>query len=104
MAADLFDELADKLKGEVSTVEQLQQLPLLERVIKESMRVLPPVPWNKRVTSTTELGGYTLPAGTEVFVSQRSLIPIACKKSLLLRLNTIPLVLERVPVLARRLR
>ncbi|AFZ31725.1 Unspecific monooxygenase [Gloeocapsa sp. PCC 7428] len=70
VAADLYDELAGKLKGEAPTVEQLQQLPLLERVIKESMRILPPVPWNGRVTSTTtELGGYTLPAGTEVFVS-----------------------------------
>lgn len=70
VAADLFDELEGKLKGEAPTVEQLQQLPLLERVIKESMRLLPPVPWNGRVTSrTTELGSYTLPAGTEVFVS-----------------------------------
>ncbi|MEO0374593.1 MAG: cytochrome P450, partial [Cyanobacteria bacterium P01_A01_bin.17] len=52
------------------TVEQLSQLPLLERVIKESMRVIAAVPWNGRVTSQeTELGGYTLPKGTEVFVS-----------------------------------
>ncbi len=70
VAADLLDELQSVLQGEAPTVEQLQQLPLLERVIKESMRVLPPVPWNGRVTSQpTELGGYTLPAGTEVFVS-----------------------------------
>ncbi|HEY9601796.1 MAG TPA: cytochrome P450 [Allocoleopsis sp.] len=70
IAADLLDELDSVLQGEASTVEQLQQLPLLERVIKESMRVLSPVPWNGRVTSQpTELGGYTLPAGTEVFVS-----------------------------------
>jgi cytochrome P450 len=70
IAADLLDELQSVLKGEAPTVEQLQQLPLLERVIKESMRVLSPVPWNGRVTSQpTELGGYALPAGTEVFVS-----------------------------------
>lgn len=68
--ADLLDELESVLQGEAPTVEQLQQLPLLERVIKESMRVLPPVPWNGRVTSQpTELGGYALPEGTEVFVS-----------------------------------
>ena len=70
VAADLLDELQSVLKGDAPTVEQLQQLPLLERVIKESMRVLPPVPWNGRVTSqATELGGYELPQGTEVFVS-----------------------------------
>ena len=70
IAQDLFDELQSVLKGEAPTVEQLQQLPLLERVIKESMRIFPPVPWNARVTSQdTELGGYELPKGTEVFVS-----------------------------------
>ncbi|NET31509.1 MAG: cytochrome P450 [Cyanothece sp. SIO1E1] len=70
IAADLLDELQSVLQGEAPTVAQLAQLPLLERVIKESMRILSPVPWNGRVTSqATELGGYALPAGTEVFVS-----------------------------------
>ncbi|MGB3760267.1 MAG: cytochrome P450 [Rivularia sp. (in: cyanobacteria)] len=69
-AQDVVDELQSVLNGEAPTVEQLQKLPLLERVIKESMRVLTPVPWNARVTSqATELGGYELPKGTEVFVS-----------------------------------
>ncbi len=70
VAADLVDELQGVLQGEAPTIEQLPQLPLLEWVIKESMRILSPVPWNGRVTSQeTELAGYTLPAGTEVFVS-----------------------------------
>jgi len=70
VAADLLDELQNALQGEAPTVEHLPQLPLLERVIKESMRVLSPVPWNGRVTAQpTELGGYALPQGTEVFVS-----------------------------------
>ncbi|MCG6135812.1 MAG: cytochrome P450 [Nostoc sp. LLA-1] len=70
VAADLLDELETVLQGQPPTVENLQQLPLLERVIKESMRILPPVPWNARVTSQpTSLGGYDLPQGTEVFVS-----------------------------------
>lgn len=69
-AQNVVDELQSVLKGEAPTIEQLQKLPLLERVIKESMRVLTPVPWNGRVTSqATELGGYELPKGTEVFVS-----------------------------------
>lgn len=69
-AQDVLDELQSVLQGEPPTIEQLQKLPLLERVIKESMRILTPVPWNARVTSqSTELGGYKLPKGTEVFVS-----------------------------------
>ncbi|MBD2259352.1 cytochrome P450 [Pseudanabaena sp. FACHB-2040] len=68
--ADLLDELDAVLHGEPPTIEQLSQLPLLENVIKESMRILPPVPWNGRVTAKpTELGGYELPTGTEVLVS-----------------------------------
>ncbi|ERT07386.1 cytochrome P450 family protein [Lyngbya aestuarii BL J] len=67
---DLLDELDSTLHGDSPSVKQLQQLPLLERVIKESLRVITSVPWNGRVTSqTTELGGYLLPKGTEVFVS-----------------------------------
>ncbi|MGF1492711.1 MAG: cytochrome P450 [Microcoleaceae cyanobacterium] len=68
--ADLLDELESVLQGNPPTMEQLTQLPFLERVIKESMRVLAPVPWNGRVTSQpTQLGGYDLPQGTEVFIS-----------------------------------
>jgi len=67
---DVLDELDAVLQGSPPWLEQLQQLPLLERVIKESMRILSPVPWNGRVTSkVTELNGYELPAGTEVLVS-----------------------------------
>ena len=70
VAADLLDEVEGVLHGDPPTVEQLQRLPLLDRVVKESMRVLPSAPWNWRVLSQpTEFGGYTLPAGTEIFVS-----------------------------------
>ena len=68
--ADVLDELDSVLHGDAPSLDQIQQLPLLERVIKESMRILPPVPWNGRVTvKDTELGGYALPADTEVLVS-----------------------------------
>ena len=70
VTGDLVDELDNVLHGQPPRIEQLDQLPLLDRVIKESMRVLTSVPWNGRVTSeTTELGGYEIPKGTEVFVS-----------------------------------
>ena len=70
IAADLLDELSGVLKGDAPTIEQIGQLPVLDRVVKESLRLLPPVPLNHRILAeSTELGGYLIPAGTEVFVS-----------------------------------
>ena len=68
--SDLVDELDGVLQGDAPTLEQLDKLPLLERVIKESLRVLTAIPWNGRITSEdTTLGGYDIPAGTEVLAS-----------------------------------
>jgi cytochrome P450 len=68
--ADLVDELEGKLRGDAPTAEQLDDLPLLERVVKESMRVLPPAPFNGRVAvEATELGPYHLPQWSEVMFS-----------------------------------
>jgi cytochrome P450 len=68
--ADLMDELAHVLKGEPPRIEDLAQLPLLERVVKESLRILPPVPFNHRISAEdTELGGYSVPRGTELIAS-----------------------------------
>jgi len=70
VACDLSDELAGVLKGDPPTVEQLAKLPLLDAVVKESMRVLPPVPIHPRlVAEETELAGHRLRAGTELFLS-----------------------------------
>lgn len=70
IAADLLDEVEGVLHGEAPTVEQLQQMPLLDRIVKESLRVLPPIPLVGRVsTQPTELYDYALPAGTEVYFS-----------------------------------
>lgn len=70
VASDLVDELDGLLHGSPPTVEQLGKLPLLDAVVKESMRVLPPVPMHPRVVSEdTELGGHLLPANTELFLS-----------------------------------
>jgi cytochrome P450 len=70
VAADLLDELEGVLGGDAPSVESLARLPLLDRVVKESLRVITPVPFNGRIVARpTELGGYTLPEGTEVFVS-----------------------------------
>jgi cytochrome P450 len=68
--ADLYEELTGALGGAPPTIEQLAELPFLEAVIKESMRVIPPVPFNSRmVAEPTELGGYPMDVGREVFVS-----------------------------------
>lgn len=70
IAADLLDELDNVLHGDAPTVKQLQHLPLLDHVVKESLRVLPPIPLNARVlVQSTELGNYTLFPGTEIFIS-----------------------------------
>jgi cytochrome P450 len=68
--ADVVDELDQVLAGNSPSVEQLDQLPLLERVIKESLRLLPPFPVIHRVSAeANELGGYIIPAGAEVIMS-----------------------------------
>lgn len=70
VANELVAELASVLHGEPPTVEQLAKLPYLDAVVKESMRVLPPVPLHPRIVSEdSELGGYFLPASTELFLS-----------------------------------
>ncbi|KFA93180.1 cytochrome P450 [Archangium violaceum] len=68
--AALVDELQGTLRGEAPALEQLERLPLLDRVIKESMRLLPPVPLSQRVAAAPfEMGGYSFDAGTELIYS-----------------------------------
>jgi cytochrome P450 len=68
--ADLVEEVEGILHGAAPTVDQLTQMPLLDRVIKESMRILPPVPFLLRVAmEDTELEGHSIPQGSEVFYS-----------------------------------
>ncbi len=67
---DLEDELDAVLAGRAPTIEELGKLPVLDATIKESMRVLPPVPIHPRIVAEdTELAGYRLPVGSEVFLS-----------------------------------
>jgi cytochrome P450 len=68
--ADLTDELAGTLRGAAPTVGQLARLPLLDGVIKESLRLLPPIPWSARIAAMpVELGGYAVPQGAMVIWS-----------------------------------
>jgi cytochrome P450 len=62
VARALWDELET---CDESDTKQYLQLPMLDAVINESMRILPPVPLQFRVsTQTTDLGGYGVPHGT----------------------------------------
>ncbi len=66
----LLDELRSQLRGCPPTFEQLNQLPLLENVIKESLRLLPPVAWGIRVSMDEfDLGPYRLERGNNVIYS-----------------------------------
>src|SRR3954453_3015663 len=70
VANELVAELASVLHGSAPTVEQLGKLPYLDAVVKESMRVLPPVPLHPRVVAEdTELAGCFVPQRTELFLS-----------------------------------
>jgi cytochrome P450 len=58
---DLLDELEGVLHGGPPLGEEADRLPLLDAVIKESLRILPPVPLAvRKVTSPVELGGLRL--------------------------------------------
>lgn len=67
---DLVDELNGALHGEAPDLARLPDLPLLDRVIKESLRLLPPVMWWSKVAAgPVELGPYPLGAGAHVIFS-----------------------------------
>lgn len=67
----LLNELKTVLAGRAPTVEDLPDLPYLEWVLNESMRLYPPA-WTqgRRATNAFELDGVHFPAGTMVMFSQ----------------------------------
>jgi cytochrome P450 len=69
--AKLTAELQAVLDGRSPTLSDLSRLPYTEMVIKESMRVYPPV-WilGYEATEDTIIAGYHIPKGTEMLLSQ----------------------------------
>jgi cytochrome P450 len=70
VAAGLLDELTGEGAGEPACPEALERLPLLDAVIKESLRMLPPVPMTLRyATRPLELAGLKLRRADRVICS-----------------------------------
>ena len=70
VASEVWEEIEDNIAGEAPTAAELNRLELVDRVIKESLRLLPPAVYGTRVAITpTELGGHLLPKGANVFFS-----------------------------------
>jgi cytochrome P450 len=67
----MYEEIDCVLAGRTPTVEDIPKLRYLEMVLAESMRLYPPA-WamGRRAQNDFTLGGYRLPAGTTVLVSQ----------------------------------
>lgn len=66
----LLAELDDTLRGAAPACGALEHCPLLDGVIKESLRLLPPTPTSMRIAaSACEVGGFALPTGAIIFFS-----------------------------------
>ena len=68
--ADLMDELSSKLGGGAPTLEQMRDLPVLDHVVNEGLRMFPPGMWMFRTsTAPFEMGGYEFPKGKHIVFS-----------------------------------
>jgi cytochrome P450 len=70
VAAQAREEVEAVLRGGEPTSETVEQLVYLGNVVKESLRLFTPAPWNGRVlTERTTFGGFEIPQGAEIMVS-----------------------------------
>jgi len=69
--AKLAEELSTVLAGRVPTPDDLPRLRYTEMVLKETLRLYPAV-WGigRRAIADCELGGYRIPAGSNIFILQ----------------------------------
>jgi cytochrome P450 len=67
----LAEELDRVLDGRLPTAADMPNLKLTERVVLEAMRLFPPAfTIGREAVEDFELGPYTIPAGTTIFMSQ----------------------------------
>ena len=67
----LHAELASALGGREPTLADLARLPYTRMIIDEALRLYPPAPgMSRKAVADDEIGGYTIPAGSEIAVSQ----------------------------------
>lgn len=68
--AKLHEELDQVLNGRTPTIHDLAQLPYTEKVVREVLRLYPPL-WNlsRDVLEDVQFGDYTLPKGSAVIIS-----------------------------------
>lgn len=70
-ARSLAEELAALPEDPVSRLAELEALPLLDAVVKEVLRLLPPGPNTSRVAvAPAGLGGFEVPPGSQVVTSK----------------------------------
>lgn len=71
IARQVDAEVRAALAGDAPTPEEIPGMPLLERVLKESMRILPASGYSQRVCAQpVQLGPFDLPVGAPVVFSQ----------------------------------
>ncbi|TME06375.1 MAG: cytochrome P450 [Chloroflexi bacterium] len=64
-------ELASVLGGRAPSLTDLANLPYTRMIIDEALRLYPPAPGiSRKAVADDEIGGYTIPAGSEIAVSQ----------------------------------
>src|SRR5262249_11874740 len=65
-----YEEIDSVLQGRDGTPADIQNLPFTRAIILETMRLYPPV-WMiaRKIVVPYELRGYSLPVGSEIFVS-----------------------------------
>jgi cytochrome P450 len=69
--AYLHDELGTVLSRQLPSLEKLEQLPYTRQVIDESMRIYPPIwVYARQAIEDDEIGGYHIPAGSLITLSQ----------------------------------
>ena len=69
--SQLHAELAENLSGGPPTPEQIENLPVLDRVIRESMRIMPASAYSQRVAAEpVDLGPFRLNPGNPIIFSQ----------------------------------